>query len=1147
VGELNARLGLDSSGFTSGLTSAEGLASHKGLAIGAALAAGGVAAMSAWVDFDKGIREVFTLLPGASEQTRQALVDDVKAFATEAGRTTGEVLPALYQALSAGVPAANVFDFLQVANEAAVGGVTDLETAVDGLSSVVNAYGAETLPARAASDLFFTTVRLGKTTMGELSDAMFQVAPIAAALGVDFVDVSAALAAITLKGTPTSVAATQIRGALAELGKEGTQAADIFQRITGQSFPAFMAGGGTLEGALQALSGYADANNLSMVDLFGSIEAGQAAMALTGQGAEAFRGILGQMGEASGATAGAFEEMDQGMSRSMDRIKAKLSVLAVDLGQSLAPAAAGAIDVLGQLGGLLGDVLGPVMAALQPIIGAVTAVLGSLTGGVGMAIAAGLAATALFNYDLAGALSNLKTKLAGAGEGVSGLLGKLSSLHPATVGIGLAVTAAVGVFMAWSNAKKEAAERAQAFADTLDAETGAVTDNTTALLQNDLQSKGLLDDLNAMGISMDTYTAAVSGNEEALTAVTGAMQRARDEGTLGRGEAFELAKALTQQAVAAGTAAEQHAELDRQQQIQREEAARLGDQEQLLEQFQRGQARATEEAGDATEDATEAYEAHEVQVTDLAAAERALAEQRQDALNPLRQLRRAEDELATAQAEVTRLQTAGETSGREYEDALLDLAIAQADLDVISGQVKGTTRQTAEAFIRAGRDAGIADADLRRMLESMGLMDEAGWNLGEAIRSGVLQGLAGLGLRFGAAVVSEIESGMVHVQGRFLIASPSRWMAEHLGRPLAEGVALGFTTHGPVISTAMQNAVAQALTHYQQTGLPEALSMAAVQLGAPIPEAVAEAIRSGRTSVSAALSQLVGDALAQVQAGLGAITSAAGAALASTNAQTNLLQLKAERHSLVTERSQLAIEREANAAARQELEARQARADELRGRIAGGQYADPAEKDRLEAELAQVRLTSEEMDELRALRDRYQEMGERLEEISARLAALPDLILQASIAVIEAALREQQAAAALTGGMTEQEWLDYARQLGLGSADAGNIWRRAHGMARGGITRHPTTRLIGEAGAEAVIPLTAQGLTPLIQALRGPLTDALVYAAGGRPSAPAGGEHTQPLVIQLRGDVTLDGYRVAELVMREAYTQMQQRTGWTGR
>ena len=134
--------------------------------------------------FETGMAEVFTLLPGLSEQAMGDLELQALDAASSMGRLPEEVLPALYSALSAGIPSGNVFEFLELANQTAIGGVTDLDTAVDGLTSVVNAYGPEAITATEASDLMFTAMRLGKTTIGELSANMSNVTPIAASLGL---------------------------------------------------------------------------------------------------------------------------------------------------------------------------------------------------------------------------------------------------------------------------------------------------------------------------------------------------------------------------------------------------------------------------------------------------------------------------------------------------------------------------------------------------------------------------------------------------------------------------------------------------------------------------------------------------------------------------------------------------------------------------------------------------------------------------------------------------------------------------------------------------------------------------------------------------------------------------------------------------
>ena len=117
-----------------------------------------------------------------------------------------------------------------------MGGVTDLSTAVDGITSVVNAYGSDVVSATEASDLMFTAVKNGKTNFEQLSKSLFNVVPVASALGVSFEDVTAGISSMTAQGVPTSVATTQMRQMFVELSKEGTKTSDLFTKLAGKTF-----------------------------------------------------------------------------------------------------------------------------------------------------------------------------------------------------------------------------------------------------------------------------------------------------------------------------------------------------------------------------------------------------------------------------------------------------------------------------------------------------------------------------------------------------------------------------------------------------------------------------------------------------------------------------------------------------------------------------------------------------------------------------------------------------------------------------------------------------------------------------------------------------------------------------------------------
>lgn len=301
----------------------------------AAVVSFGKESTQAFTNFENSMNEVFTLLPDISGQAMTAMSAQAKQSTIDMGRLPEDVVPTLYQALSAGVPQDTVFSFLETANKAAVGGVTTLETAVDGLSSVVNAYGSDILSTDKASNLMFTAVKLGKTTFDELAASLFNVNPTAAAANISFDQVSASLAAMTAQGIPTSVATTQLRQAFLELSTSGTATDKIFRQIAGGGFKDFLAKGNDIQDAFQLMESYAAKSNLGINDLFSSAEAKSAVLALTGKNTQRFTDALNAMAQSAGATDAAFAKMEKGFQRKLDKMNAKLAVLKINAGEKI--------------------------------------------------------------------------------------------------------------------------------------------------------------------------------------------------------------------------------------------------------------------------------------------------------------------------------------------------------------------------------------------------------------------------------------------------------------------------------------------------------------------------------------------------------------------------------------------------------------------------------------------------------------------------------------------------------------------------------------------------------------------------------------------------------------------------------------------
>ena len=160
-----------------------GILKKGALAAGVAVAALGVSAIKMAADFETGFAEVTTLFDGTKQQIA-SLQEGVIDLSGEMGINAVDATKALYSAISAGVDPDNAVAFLAENAKFAIAGVTDLNTAVDLTTTVMNAWGLESDQLGRVQDVLFATVRGGKTTVDELAASMFHGAPRAAALRV---------------------------------------------------------------------------------------------------------------------------------------------------------------------------------------------------------------------------------------------------------------------------------------------------------------------------------------------------------------------------------------------------------------------------------------------------------------------------------------------------------------------------------------------------------------------------------------------------------------------------------------------------------------------------------------------------------------------------------------------------------------------------------------------------------------------------------------------------------------------------------------------------------------------------------------------------------------------------------------------------
>ena len=289
-------------------------------------------AISGASEFETAMAKASTLFTGSADEF-DALKGKVLELSGAYGMSATTLAEAAYSAESASVPMENLGAMLESSARLAQAGFTDVDTALSATAKTMNAYGSdakmlsgELMDMDAVQKVLIQTQNLGITTVGELGASLANVTPTAAAMGVTFDQVGAALAQMTASGVPTAQATTQLRSAMTELGKSGTKADKAFRaaakgtKYAGMGFKEAQAAGATLGDVFGLMQTYADQTGVSMVDLWGSVEAGNAAMLIAGD-VDTFNRNLEAMGTEADVVGEAYGKMADTFGNSMNRLK----------------------------------------------------------------------------------------------------------------------------------------------------------------------------------------------------------------------------------------------------------------------------------------------------------------------------------------------------------------------------------------------------------------------------------------------------------------------------------------------------------------------------------------------------------------------------------------------------------------------------------------------------------------------------------------------------------------------------------------------------------------------------------------------------------------------------------------------------------
>lgn len=311
-------------------------------------------------DYETRLANIATLTDSAEFSTKN-LRDITREASLEFGGTSAEQADALYDIISAGATtAAEAQGTLSAANKLAIGGLTDVATATGALSATVANFKAQNIDAADASDILFTIVKKGRTTVSQAASAFPRVASAAGGMGIKVDEAAAAFSTLTLTASSSAEASTQAAALFAATAKPTQQARKALVKLnrqlglTGDEKKRIDSAFLKEKGIVEFVKQFEDVDDDVLANLFGSKQARAGLVGLRANIDSLQEGITAQEGR-EGAATEAFGKLDKTRAQRLKVLQAQIDDAKLSVGEALIPITEQLLPFASMLAGFAGD------------------------------------------------------------------------------------------------------------------------------------------------------------------------------------------------------------------------------------------------------------------------------------------------------------------------------------------------------------------------------------------------------------------------------------------------------------------------------------------------------------------------------------------------------------------------------------------------------------------------------------------------------------------------------------------------------------------------------------------------------------------------------------------------------------------------
>lgn len=399
-------------------------------AVAAAIYAGPVQAAQ---KYEAALAKVNTIAD-TTQVPLEKISQEVMALSNKTGVAASALAEDVYNAISAGQQTGDAVNFVSYSTKLAKAGFAETSQTLDVLTTILNAYRMSADKVGNVSDMLIQIQNKGKVSVGELSSVMGKIIPTANAYNVSLEQLGATYAIMTSNGIAAAETTTYANSMLNELGKSGSTADKILRKVAGGGFSDLMANGSSLAEVLDVLQKEAQKSGKTIADMFGSAEAGKAAMSILSNGVDGFNESVEGMLNSVGATETAFGIMADTTENKMAKAKNSINNLQIVLGQNLLPIVGNVADKVAGVVTKVSEFAQANPQLVQTVLKVVGALAALKLGGLGLKL--GFQEMSLGVNTAKIVLETLRSKFLILQAGSIGLIGRLKNLGKSLTTLG---------------------------------------------------------------------------------------------------------------------------------------------------------------------------------------------------------------------------------------------------------------------------------------------------------------------------------------------------------------------------------------------------------------------------------------------------------------------------------------------------------------------------------------------------------------------------------------------------------------------------------------------------------------------------------------------------------------------------------------